>query len=74
MYTGQTAHCGRNELGSGLYNNTKLAGADLTFKWRPAGRERYRTLIWQSEFINSSRDVDKKGVYSLMQFQFARLW
>jgi len=65
---------GRNELGSGPYNNTKLAGADLTFKWRPAGRERYRTLIWQSEFINSSRDVDKKGVYSLMQFQFARRW
>ena len=65
---------GKNELGSGPYNNTKLAGADLTFKWRPAGRERYRTLIWQSEFINSSRDVDKKGVYSLVQFQFARRW
>jgi len=65
---------GRNELGSGPYNHSRLAGADLTFKWKPAGRERYRTLIWQSEFIHSSRDVDKKGVYSLIQFQFARRW
>jgi hypothetical protein len=65
---------GRNELASGPYNYTTLAGTDLTFKWKPAGRERYRTLIWQSEFINSSLDVDKKGVYSLLQFQFARRW
>jgi len=65
---------GRNEIGAGPYNHTQVAGADLTFKWKPAGRERYRTLIWQSEFISSSRDVDKKGVYSLAQFQFARRW
>lgn len=65
---------GRNELVTGPYNYTTLAGADLTFKWKPAGRERYRTLIWQTEFIYSSRDVDKKGVYSLVQFQFARRW
>ncbi len=65
---------GRNELGSGPHNDTTLTGADLTFKWKPAGRELYRTLIWQSEFIHSSRDVDKKGVYSLVQFQFARRW
>lgn len=65
---------GRNELASGPYNYTTLAGADLTFKWKPAGRELYRTLIWQTEFINSSRDVDKKGIYSLVQYQFARRW
>jgi hypothetical protein len=65
---------GRNDLVTGPYNFTTLAGADLTFKWKPSGRELYRTLIWQTEFINSSRDVDKKGVYSLVQFQFARRW
>ncbi len=65
---------GKNDLASGPYNSTQLAGADLTFKWKPAGRERYRTFVWQTEFINSSRDVDKKGIYTLMQYQFARRW
>ena len=65
---------GRNDQISGPYNFTTLAGADLTFKWKPSGRERYRTLIWQTEFINSSREVDKKGLYTLMQYQFARRW
>lgn len=74
MELGGSFAYGRNELGSGPYDTTKVSGADLTFKWRPAGRERYRTLIWQSEFISSSRDVDKKGVYSLTQIQFARRW
>jgi hypothetical protein len=74
MEMGGSFAYGRNELGSGPYDTTQVSGADLTFKWRPAGRERYRTLIWQSEFISSSRDVDKKGVYSLAQFQFARRW
>lgn len=65
---------GRNDLVNGAYNSTKLFGADLTFKWKPSGRELYRTLIWQTEFIQSSRDVDKKGFYSLVQYQFARRW
>jgi hypothetical protein len=65
---------GRNDQVTGPYNHTILAGADLTFKWRPAGRELYRTLIWQTEFIQSSRDVIKKGIYSLLQYQFARRW
>ena len=65
---------GRNDLVTGPYNHTKLAGADLTFKWKPAGRELYRTLVWQTEFMNSSREVDKKGIYTLLQYQFARRW
>jgi hypothetical protein len=65
---------GRNDLVNGPYNSTTLVGADLTFKWKPSGRELYRTLIWQSEFIQSSRDVDKKGFYTLVQYQFARRW
>jgi hypothetical protein len=65
---------GRNDLVNGPYNSTTLVGADLTFKWKPSGRELYRTLIWQTEFIQSSRDVVKKGFYSLVQYQFARRW
>jgi hypothetical protein len=65
---------GRNDLVSGPYNSTTLAGADLTFKWKPSGRELYRTLIWQTEFIHSSRDVVKQGIYTLLQYQFARRW
>jgi len=51
-----------------------LAGADLTFKWKPAGRERYRTFVWQSEFLNVSGVREAWGVYSLAQHQFARRW
>jgi hypothetical protein len=65
---------GKNSLASGPYNSTTLAGANMTFKWRPAGRELYRTLIWQSEFINSSREVDKKGLYTSLRYHFNRRW
>ncbi len=65
---------GRNDLTTGPYNYTTLAGADLTFKWKPSGRELYRTLVWQTEFIQSSRDVVKNGIYTLLQYQFARRW
>ncbi|GJL79837.1 MAG: hypothetical protein NPINA01_28260 [Nitrospinaceae bacterium] len=65
---------GRNDLITGPYNHTTLAGADMTFKWKPAGREKYRTLIWQTEFMNSSKNIDKKGIYTLVQHQFARRW
>ena len=65
---------GRNDLGNGPYNFTTLSGADLTFKWKPSGRELYRTLIWQTEFIYSSRDVVKQGIYTFLQYQFARRW
>ncbi|NIW58904.1 MAG: hypothetical protein GWN24_07695, partial [Nitrospinaceae bacterium] len=42
---------GRNDNITGPYNDTQVAGADLRFKWKPGGRERYRTFIWQTEFI-----------------------
>ncbi len=65
---------GRNDLVNGPYNHTELAGVDVTFKWKPGGREKYRSLTWMTEFINSSRDIDKKGMYTLLQYQFARKW
>ena len=65
---------GKNDAINGPYNHTELAGVDLTFKWKPGGRERYRALTWMTEFIHSSRDIDKKGLYTLLQYQFARSW
>lgn len=65
---------GRNDLVTGPYNHTTLVGADLTFKWKPSSRELYRTLIWQTEFMHSSREVDKQGIYSFLQYQFERRW
>ena len=61
---------GKNDIMS----DTQLTGLDLTFKWKPIGREQYKTFVWQNEFIHSSRDVDKNGIYTLMQVQFHRRW
>lgn len=34
---------------------THVLGGDLTLRWRPASRERYHQLIWQSEYIQAQR-------------------
>lgn len=65
---------GRNGAPLDSDDHTHLAGADLTFKWKPAGRELYRTFIWQSEFMNASGVNEARGVYSLLRYQFARRW
>lgn len=65
---------GKNSFASGPYDHTEVLGADLRFKYKPSGRERYQTLIWQSEFITSSRDQVKSGAYTYLQYQFARRW
>ena len=58
---------------------TSLAGVDVTVKWRPPQRSRYRSLVWQSEYLMARQDhVDETheegGLYSLLQYQFARRW
>jgi len=65
---------GRNDNPVAESDRTHLAGADLTFKWKPAGRERYRSLVWQSEFMDVSGVAEARGVYSLLQYQFAQRW
>jgi hypothetical protein len=57
---------------------SSLAGADLTLKWRAAGPRR-RALVWQSEYLRARREGPEGtraegGVYSLLQYQFARRW
>jgi hypothetical protein len=55
-------------------NETHLAGGDITFKWKPAGREAYKTLIWQTEFIGSFREQTQEGWYTMILHQFAKEW
>ena len=57
-----------------IKNKTNLVGGDLTFKWQPAGREAYKTLIWQTEFMGSFRKQTQEGWYTLLQNQFAKQW
>jgi len=67
---------GKNSLApsNSFDNETHLAGGDLTVKWKPAGREAYKTLIWQTEFIASFREQTQEGWYTMLQHQFAKEW
>lgn len=60
-------------------NRTDIAGADLTFRWRPPRAGLYRSFLWQTEYMAASAelpggDVDSWGLYSALDFQFARRW
>jgi len=64
---------GDNSL-SGTYKTTEVLGVDIRFKHKPLGREGYRTTIWQSEFLTSTREQVKTGFYTYLQQQFAKRW
>lgn len=68
-----------------INNESHAVGGDLTFKWNPASRSKYKTIIWQTEFLAAFKGVgidpsgvkhydDKGGFYSQLQYQFARQW
>ena len=81
---------GRNGAGGNLGSDnrtTRIAGANLTLKWKPARRARYKTLVWQSEYIGAwqetgvdplttvdNPDTNRGGMYSFIQYQFAEQW
>jgi len=65
---------GNNQEG----HTSALAGVDLTLKWRAAG-PRTRALVWQSEYLRARSNLPagtekQGGLYSLLQYQFARRW
>lgn len=76
------------ELGaSGAYGHhdpdgkfqTILAGVDLTYKWVPAGRSKYRTFEFRNEFIISQREetagnVTSFGFYSYIENKLNARW
>jgi len=64
---------GDNSL-SGPDRTTEVLGVDIRFKHKPLGREGYRTTIWQSEFLTSTREQIKTGFYTYLHQQFAKRW
>lgn len=90
MEIGGSYSTGRNGTGAALGNRnrtTQIAGGNLTLKWKPARQARYKTLVWQSEYIRTWKetgvnalsgldnpDDNKGGMYSYLQYQFAEQW
>jgi len=59
---------------------SRLGGIDITYKWKPLQRNRYKSFEWQTEFFFSEvdvapgRDIDSWGFYTWMQYQLAQRW
>jgi hypothetical protein len=57
-----------------------VGSAGMTYKWAPVGREKYRTLEWNSEFLISSREGNGgkamgKGFYTSLHNKLGpRFW
>jgi hypothetical protein len=58
---------------------TTLAGADLTVKWSPPDRAKYRGAEWLTEVLYSNRKTPEKdmnawGIYSSLQYRLSAWW
>jgi hypothetical protein len=57
---------------------TNIAAMDLTYKWKPVQFNTYKSITWQSEVYFSNAKISKEnvvnsfGMYSFINFQFAR--
>lgn len=58
----------------------RILGTDLTFRWKNTRKAIYRSAMWQTEALWSKRDVPGGfrigtwGMFSHVQYQFARRW
>ncbi|MGZ3692153.1 MAG: hypothetical protein ACXVAX_11665 [Pseudobdellovibrio sp.] len=63
-----------------LKGATSLAGAELTFKWRPTESGRYKSLLWATEYLSRTqtqpgfKNEGANGLASWLQYQFAERW
>jgi hypothetical protein len=60
-------------------NRTTVAGLDMTLKWRPLEAGRYKSFLWQTEFLAAQADLiggqeTTWGMYTAADYQFARRW
>jgi hypothetical protein len=59
---------------------TYTGGIDLTLKWAPVGRSKYRTLEWRTEYLYGyyeqvHTDLRSRGFYSSLRNKMnARIW
>ena len=77
LESGLTYAGGPNDPGGS--NITNLEGLDFTYKWRSPKEGLYKSFTSQTEFLFSQRegeevDVDSWGMYSSLQYQFAKRW
>jgi hypothetical protein len=68
---------GHNDAGPDL--QTRLVGADVTFRWRPLRRAIYKRLLVRTELVWSRREQENGpakafGTYVSGDYQFARRW
>ncbi|HQQ76516.1 MAG TPA: hypothetical protein PLB01_04110 [Thermoanaerobaculia bacterium] len=69
---------GNGVEGPGLH--TTLAGADVSFRWKPLRQGLYRSLLVRGEWMTSEREtaagttVRADGWYALAQYQLGRRW
>lgn len=60
--------------------NTKVHGADLTFKWRPTEGGKYQALSWSTEYLSRTKlaeageAVNPAGISTWLQYQFGQRW
>ncbi len=72
---------------SGANNHTDVVGANMTIIYRPLNRTRFRSLIWQAEYLGAFKEtgIEKEtgdhnpdenigGVYTFLQYQFLQRW
>ena len=67
-----------NDRGHGD-SRTMVEGLDLTLKWRPPQAGRYKSFLWQTEFLAAQADLrdgqeSTWGMYSAVDYQFDRRW
>ncbi len=60
-------------------HHSKVAGADLTLKWAPPERAKYRGIEWRSEFLYSHKErtdeiIKAWGFYSSLQARLNAFW
>ncbi len=67
---------GKND---GEGHRTTIGGADVTYKWKPLRRNRYRSFEWTTEALISHRNslhgtINSKALYSFLRYQIAKRW
>jgi hypothetical protein len=77
LEVGFTGVVGPNDLTG---RTTKLGGIDLTYKWKPLQRNRYKSFTLMAEGLVSERHeaeghrVKSKGFYGFANYQIAKRW
>ncbi len=67
---------GKND---GEGHRTTIGAVNLTYKWKPLRRNRYRSFEWTTEALISHREaapgtVNSKALYSFLRYQIAKRW